>query len=116
MNGDLIWRALADPTRRALLDDLSQEGRTTGDLVARHDHLCRTAVMKHLDVLEAAELVIVRRDGRVRWNYLNPIPIQRVCERWIHRHTRHLAGALSRLKRVAEGPVDDEPRGDTEDD
>ena len=95
---DRIWKALADPTRRALLDDLAGNRLTTGDLVRRHPQLCRTAVMKHLDLLTAAGLVVVRREGRVRWNYLNPVPIQRVCQRWIHGHLRHMTGALSRLK------------------
>ena len=101
---DTVWRALADPTRRRLLDFLAQGPRTTGDLVARVPELSRTGVMKHLDVLEAAGLVVVRREGRVRWNYLNPVPIQRVCERWIQPHLRHISGALSRLKHQSERP------------
>lgn len=99
---DRIWKALADPTRRALLDALGQGPRTTGALVAGHPALCRTAVMKHLDQLTAAGLVVVRREGRERWNYLNPVPIQRVCERWIKPHLRHMTGAMSRIKDRAE--------------
>ena len=98
MSDDLIWKALADSTRREVLDALASGPRTTGELVERFPHLCRTAVMKHLDVLEAAGLLVVRREGRFRRNFLNPMPIQRVCERWIHRHTRQLAAAMSRLK------------------
>jgi DNA-binding transcriptional ArsR family regulator len=59
--------------------------------------------MKHLDVLEAANLVIVRREGRRRWNHLNPVPIQRVCDRWVSRHVRDLAGSANRLKERVEG-------------
>ncbi len=99
---DDIWKALADRTRRDMLDELAERALTTGELVARFDHLCRTNVMKHLDVLVAARLVIVRRQGRTRWNYLNPAPIQAVCQRWIHRHVQHMAGALARLKEHVE--------------
>jgi DNA-binding transcriptional ArsR family regulator len=99
---DNVWQALADPTRRAILDKLADGPRTTGAVVAEFDHLCRTAVMKHLDVLVSANLVLVRREGRVRWNYLNPVPIQRVCDRWVSRHVSHLASAMLRLKDIAE--------------
>ena len=99
---DLVWRALADPTRRAILDRLAERPRTTGELVETFDSLCRTAVMKHLDVLVDAELVLVRRQGRQRWNHLNPIPIQRVCERWVNRHLGRLGASMMRLGSVAE--------------
>ena len=101
-NVDNIWRALADPHRRDILDALAERPLTTGEIVARFDGLCRTAVMKHLDVLVEAGLVVVRREGRQRWNYLNPVPIQRVCDRWISRHVRHMSAALSRLKGIVE--------------
>ena len=105
MSGDtseLVWKALADRTRRTILDILAERPHTTGELVARVDGLCRTAVMKHLDVLERAHLVLARREGRTRWNHLNPLPIQEVCDRWVGRHVRHLASAAVRLKAVAE--------------
>lgn len=101
---DLIWAALAHPTRRQILDLLAQRPQTTGELVERFDHLCRTAVMKHLDLLVAADLVVPRRSGRHRWNHLNPVPIQRVCDRWVSRHVRGMANALSRLKDHLENP------------
>lgn len=100
---DRVWRALADPTRRKLLDLLAKGPRTTGDLVERIEDLGRTAVMKHLDVLEEAELVIVRREGRKRWNHLNPVPIQKVCDRWVSRHVSGLASGLNQLKEKSEG-------------
>ncbi len=100
-----VWKALADQTRRAILDTLAERPHTTGELVARFDGLCRTAVMKHLDVLERAHLVLTRRDGRTRWNHLNPIPIQQVCDRWVGRHVRHLASAAVRLKAASEEGV-----------
>jgi DNA-binding transcriptional ArsR family regulator len=104
---DRIWRALADRTRRELLDRLAERPHTTGELVASCPSLCRTAVMKHLDVLHDAELILVRREGRVRWNELNAMPIQRIYDRWVSRHVRASASALSRLKDRAEsrGPA-----------
>lgn len=101
-NDDLVWRALADPLRREILDLLSAAPMTTGDLVNHLPHLCRTAVMKHIDVLAAADLVIVRREGRFRWNSLNPVPIERVCQRWVNGHIRKLASSLNRLKDLVE--------------
>ena len=101
---DRIWKALADPTRRALLDSLREGPRTTGQLVREQPALCRTAVMKHLDQLTAAGLVVVRREGRVRWNHLNPVPIQQVCERSIQPHLSQMSGALIRLKHQSERP------------
>ena len=95
---DRIWKALADPTRRSILDLLARRARTTGQLVERFPELCRTAVMKHLDVLEDAHLVVIRREGRVRWNHLNQMPIQRIYDRWVAKHVRGVASALSRLK------------------
>ena len=73
--------------------------------MSRHPELCRTAVMKHLGLLEEAGLVIVRREGRLRWNYLNPAPIDRICGRWIRGHVRHLSAAANRLRAV----LNDEP-------
>ncbi len=99
---DLVWRALADPVRRSILDELADGPLMTGELVNRFDDLCRTAVMKHLDVLVAADLVIVKREGRCRWNHLNPVPIERVCQRWVQRHMRRLSSAMNRLKDVVE--------------
>lgn len=91
---DLIWKALGDPTRRAMLDALSVEPRTTGELVAMHPGLSRAMVMKHLGVLERAGLVLVRREGRLRWNHFNPVPVEEVCSRWIGErlagHSRNL--------------------------
>ena len=102
---DLVWRAVADPVRRQILDALAAAPLTTGGIVQCVDGLCRTAVMKHLDVLVAADLVVVRREGRFRWNYLNPVPIERVCNRWVNRHVRRLASAMNRLKDVVESKV-----------
>ncbi len=103
---DRVWRALGDPVRRRILDELARAPSTTGELAARFEPLCRTAVMKHLDVLAAAELVVVRRAGRVRWNHFNPVPIDGICRRWMDAHRRRVSGALNRLRDVVEGPLD----------
>lgn len=102
---DPIFRALADPTRRALLDHLAPGPATTGTLVDAFPHLSRTGVMKHLDQLTAAGLVLVRRCGRQRWNHANPIPIQRIYERWVAHHLRGFAASASRLKDQLESPA-----------
>jgi DNA-binding transcriptional ArsR family regulator len=107
LDHDAVWRALADPVRRAILDALVTGPETTGDLVSRFKALSRTAVMKHLDVLVAADLVMIRRVGRVRWNSLNPVPVERVCQRWVNAHVRPLASSMNRLKRLVEADVDD---------
>lgn len=99
---DEIWKALADGTRREILDVLAERPNTTGELVARFTHLCRTNVMKHIDVLVKANLIIIRRKGRVRWNHLNPVPIQSVCDRWVSKHVKRMASSLARLKEHVE--------------
>ena len=102
---DAVWRALSDRTRRALLDALAVEAKTTGALVDAFPHLSRTAVMKHLDVLEDALLITVRRDGRMRWNQLNTAPIQEIADRWVDPLIRPQAQRLNRLKKHVEGSV-----------
>jgi len=99
---EAVWKALADGRRRAIVDELAKGPKTTGELVDAFDDLCRTAVMRHLDVLEHAGLLRVEREGRTRWNHLDPVPIVRVCDRWISRHVQRRASQLGRLKRAAE--------------
>jgi DNA-binding transcriptional ArsR family regulator len=78
-----VWRVLASPQRRQLLDLLSEGPQTTGDLADAMPDLSRFAVMQHLDVLTDAELVVVERRGRHRFNHLNPVPLRRWYERWV---------------------------------
>jgi DNA-binding transcriptional ArsR family regulator/uncharacterized protein YndB with AHSA1/START domain len=98
---DAVWRALADPTRRRLLDLLRDGPRTTGDLCAAFP-VSRFAVMKHLDALEAAGLVLVRRRGRERWNHLNAARLGEAIERWTGPYQALWAASLLNLKRRSE--------------
>ncbi len=98
---DKVWKALADPTRRALLDLLRERPHTTGEL-AQQFQMTRFGVMKHLQRLVEAGLVLIRRDGRRRWNHINPVPIQEIHRRWIHPFEAGPAHALLRLRGAAE--------------
>ena len=96
-----IWKALADPSRRRMLDLLRRRAMTTGSLV-EHFEMSRYGVMKHLEVLADAGLVLVRREGRERWNHLNAVPIQQICRRWIQPFAAEPADGLLKLKNVVE--------------
>jgi DNA-binding transcriptional ArsR family regulator len=100
---ELVFKALADGRRRRMLDLLKSEPRTTGDLCAAFTELNRCTVMQHLGVLERAGLIIVKRDGRLRWNYINPLPIKQIHDRWISPHARNAVGLLAKMKREMEG-------------
>ena len=101
-DGDRVFKALADPTRRHLLDRLFvQDGRTLSDLESDLD-MTRFGVMKHLCVLEDAGLVVTRRSGREKLHFLNPVPIRLVHDRWIDKYTEHRVSALTDLKRKLE--------------
>jgi DNA-binding transcriptional ArsR family regulator len=93
-----VWRALANPIRRQMLDALRDGACTTGELAGRFPHLSRFAVMQHLRVLEAGSLVVHRRQGRQRLNYLNPVPIQQIFDRWVSRYQQPWLEALVGLK------------------
>lgn len=97
-----IWKALADPTRRALLDLLREQPRTTGELCEYFQNLTRFGVMKHLGILENAGLIIIKRKGKFRWNHLNAAPIQSIYERWVKPYEAHWAGQALALKKFIE--------------
>ncbi len=98
-DADLVFKALADPTRRLLLDRLfERDGMTLGELESEVPDLTRFGVMKHLGVLEMAGLVITRKQGRHKHHYLNPMPIRLVYERWIDKYRDRKAAALLELK------------------
>jgi uncharacterized protein YndB with AHSA1/START domain/DNA-binding transcriptional ArsR family regulator len=103
---DLVFRALADPTRRALLDELyADDGQTLASLTARHD-MTRIAVAKHLRILEDAGLVVSRRRGREKLHYLNPVPIRQVHDRWVSKYTESWAAGLTGLKHELEDQME----------
>lgn len=96
---DAVFRALADPTRRAVLDALFEhDGQSVQALCARFPEMTRFGVMKHLDVLEAAHLVTTRRVGRQKFHYLNPVPIQQIADRWISKYAQPFTRALLDLQ------------------
>ena len=98
----MVFKALADARRRRILDLLKKEELTTGDICARFTKLDRCTVMQHLKVLEKAELIIVRREGRLRWNYLNAVPIREIYDRWISQYAEFPVELLRNLKRDLE--------------
>jgi DNA-binding transcriptional ArsR family regulator len=104
MNDAAVFTALADPTRRRLLDRLHEaNGQTLSDL-CEGLQMSRQAVTKHLAILEAANLVATRRQGREKLHFLNPVPIQGIAERWIGKFQERQLAALSALKTALEKP------------
>ena len=99
---DIVFKALADPTRRFLLDKLFvQDGRTLTDLESELE-MTRFGVMKHLRILEDAGLVVTRRSGREKLHFLNPVPIRLIHDRWIDKYTERQVSALADLKTTLE--------------
>ena len=97
-NLDPVWKALSDPTRRTILDLLRKGPQTTTEIVNSFPDMTRHAVMKHLDVLRDASLVITREDGRRRINSLNVIPIRQIYERWVGPYAELWSSTLLRVK------------------
>jgi DNA-binding transcriptional ArsR family regulator len=95
---DDVWKALSDPTRRAILDLLRKGPRTTTGIVDSFTDLTRFGVMKHIDVLRNAGLINTREEGRQRVNSLNAVPIRRIYERWVRRYEGLWANTLLRVK------------------
>jgi DNA-binding transcriptional ArsR family regulator len=107
MNDDAVFRALADASRRLLLDRLhGRNGQTLGELCEGLG-MTRQAVTKHLSILEGANLVSSRRQGRERRHFINPVPINEIAERWIGKFERPRLAALGELKRNLEGETHD---------
>jgi DNA-binding transcriptional ArsR family regulator len=101
-NSDRVFKALADRSRRRMLDLLSQRPHTTGELAHAFKKLSRFAVMKHLRVLERAGLLIISRKGRSRWNSLNAAPLQDALRRWVGKHEQLWANVLLNIRDVSE--------------
>jgi DNA-binding transcriptional ArsR family regulator len=109
---DVVFRALAAPTRRKLLDELRRkDGQTLTELAGKVP-MSRFGVMKHLGVLEEANLVVTRRRGREKLHFLNPVPIRLIHDRWVSKYAEPLAATLSGIKRELEEEEHEEvPRG-----
>jgi DNA-binding transcriptional ArsR family regulator len=102
MEDDLVFKALADPSRRLLLDRLyERDGRTLTELDGELE-MTRFGVMKHLRVLEEAGLVVTRKQGREKLHFLNPVPIRLIHDRWIDKYTERQVSALLDLKKELE--------------
>ena len=100
---DPVFRALADPSRRRLLDGLRErDGQTLTALCEAIPDMTRFGVMKHLAVLEEAHLVVTERHGRSKHHYLNPVPIRQIHDRWISKYAEPFASALIELTELAE--------------
>jgi DNA-binding transcriptional ArsR family regulator len=95
---DRVFKALASPDRRKILDRLREAPMTTGEICRHFPRLDRTTVMQHLGVLEDARLIITKKRGRCRWNYLDVSPIQRIHERWIQEYAEPSAKLLDKLR------------------
>lgn len=99
---DKVFKALADPSRRKLLDRLfDKNGQSLNELCALHD-MSRQAVTKHLDLLEDANLVVTVKRGREKLHYINPVPIQQIYSRWIGKFEQQRLSALDNLKQALE--------------
>jgi len=103
---DKVFKALGDPGRRLLLDQLHANNGQTLRQLCDHLDMSRQAVTKHLKLLEEAALVVPLRRGREKLHYLNPVPIQEIADRWMHKFERGRMGALAELKRKLEGEDD----------
>jgi len=98
----MIWKALSDPTRRSILDILAVAPRTTGELSMHFkDDLSRFAIMKHLGILQKADLIIIKREGKFRWNHLNPNSIQRAYEGWLKKYQEKRADNIVQFQQLS---------------
>ena len=105
---DKVFKALADATRRRLLDQLHQDNGLTLSALCEHMDMTRQAVTQHLQQLEEASLVVVVWQGREKLHYLNPVPLFEIQERWIGKFERHRLGVLHELKKQLEGNENDQ--------
>jgi DNA-binding transcriptional ArsR family regulator len=106
---DKIFKALADTTRRELLDRLfAKDGQTLGEL-CEYLSMTRQAVTKHLVILEEANLIVIQWKGREKLHFLNPVPIQEIHERWVSKYEKGRLAAITNLKNALEKPNEEKP-------
>jgi DNA-binding transcriptional ArsR family regulator len=99
---ETVWKSLADPTRRQILDLLAESPRTIGEICLQFKKITRFGVMKHLRQLEDSKLVLTKKEGRQKWCYLNSIPIQQIYDRWVSKYVGRHSRAFTELKRHIE--------------
>jgi DNA-binding transcriptional ArsR family regulator len=99
---NLVLKALGDARRREMLDLVKNKPRTTGELCEHFKKLDRCTVMQHLGILEKADLIIVKRNDRHRWNYINPLPIKEIHDCWISEYSLEAVDLLARMKKDLE--------------
>jgi DNA-binding transcriptional ArsR family regulator len=102
VDSDLVFKALADKSRRILLDSLVSHNGQNLNALCEHLSMTRQAVMKHLRILEKANLIAIHREGREKLHYLNPVPLQETFGRWVAKYERNRLSALDHLKIVLE--------------
>lgn len=95
---ELVWKVLSDKTRRKILDLLRIKEMTTGEISSHFKKLSRYGIMKHLKILHKANLIIIKREGKNRWNYINPLPIQEIYERWVKKYEAGWSSYLINFK------------------
>ena len=105
---DAVWKALSDPTRRAILEQLREGPKTTTEIVESFPDMTRFAVMKHMEVLRSATLLRTRADGRRKINSLNVVPIRQIYEHWVSPFQDMWASQLADLKRTLEEEIQEE--------
>jgi DNA-binding transcriptional ArsR family regulator len=102
---DLVWKALADRKRRLIVEALATGPKQTSELVDLFRDIRRTGVLRHIEILTKGDIIHVRREGRTRWNHLNPEPIRSVCNSWVAQYIHGLKSSAAELKQIAEqGP------------
>lgn len=101
---DKVFKALADSTRRKLLDKLREQNGQSLSALCEHLSMTRQAVTKHLVILEEANLIVIQWQGREKLHYLNPVPINEIFERWVSKYETPRLAALSKLKKDLENP------------
>ncbi|HKR73418.1 MAG TPA: helix-turn-helix transcriptional regulator [Candidatus Nitrosocosmicus sp.] len=99
---DHILKALSHTSRRAILDSIKDDPKTTSQLCSLLSNLDRCTVMQHLNVLEKADLIIIKHKGKHRWNYINLLPIKEIHDRWIRKYSVEALDVLSRMKKDLE--------------
>ena len=104
---EAVFRALSDARRREILDLIKEKPLTTGEICSRFSDIDRCTVIMHVDILRKANLIVWRKEGRKVWNYLDPLPIKRIHDRWIGEYAKYAVEILEKLKKGIENGLSD---------